>query len=134
MRVRTQRPRDHGAEVGEAGDPGAQVRVADPDLEGVRPCGCLEVTASASGTSSSRRLGHNVVMDQSRRRSSAIARSDDVQGGTPVFAGTRVPVGILFDHLEEGESLESFLQQHPSVTREQALEVLEAAKVRVTQT
>ncbi|MDO8563270.1 MAG: DUF433 domain-containing protein, partial [Candidatus Limnocylindria bacterium] len=57
-------------------------------------------------------------MDQSRRRSSAIARSDDVQGGTPVFAGTRVPVGILFDHLEEGESLESFLQQHPSVTRE----------------
>ena len=56
------------------------------------------------------------------------------QGGTPVFAGTRVPVGILFDHLEEGESLESFLQQHPSVTREQALEVLEAAKVRVTQT
>lgn len=73
-------------------------------------------------------------MDQSRHRSSAIARSDDVQGGTPVFAGTRVPVGILFDHLEEGESLESFLKQHPSVTREQALEVLEAAKVRVIQT
>ncbi|MSQ37887.1 MAG: DUF433 domain-containing protein, partial [Chloroflexi bacterium] len=41
-------------------------------------------------------------MDQSRQRPSAIARSEDVQGGTPVFAGTRVPVGILFDHLEEG--------------------------------
>ncbi len=68
----------------------------------------------------------------SRRRSSAIARSDAVQGGTPVFAGTRVPVGILFDHIEEGESLESFLQEHPTVTREQALQVLEAAKAHVT--
>jgi len=48
-----------------------------------------------------------------------------------VFAGTRVPVGILFDHLEDGESLDGFLEQYPSVTREQALEVLEAAKVRV---
>jgi len=72
-------------------------------------------------------------MDQSQWRSSAIARSDNVQGGTPVFAGTRVPIGILFDHLEDGESLETFLEQHPSVSREQALEVLEAAKVRVTQ-
>ncbi len=69
-------------------------------------------------------------MKQSQH-SPAIARSAEVQGGTPVFAGTRVPVSILFDHLEEGESLESFLQQHPSVRREQALEVLEAAKVRV---
>jgi uncharacterized protein (DUF433 family) len=77
-------------------------------------------------------MRHNVLMGQSLRHSSAIARSDDVQGGTPVFAGTRVPVSILFDHLEEGESLESFLRQYPSVTREQALEVLEAAKARVT--
>ncbi len=61
-----------------------------------------------------------------------MTRSSEVQGGTPVFAGTRVPVGILFDHFEDGESLESFLEQYPSVRREQALEVLEAAKVRVT--
>jgi uncharacterized protein (DUF433 family) len=77
-------------------------------------------------------MRHNVLMGESLRHSSAIARSDDVQGGTPVFAGTRVPVSILFDHLEEGESLESFLRQYPSVTRDQALEVLEAAKARVT--
>ena len=74
----------------------------------------------------------NVLMNELRRHSSAIARSDDVQGGTLVFSGTRVPVSVLFDHLEEGESLESFLREHPSVTREQALEVLEAAKARVT--
>jgi len=71
-------------------------------------------------------------MDGPARYSSAIARSNDVLGGTPVFAGTRVPVSILFDHLEEGESLESFLREHPTVTRDQALEVLEAAKARVT--
>lgn len=71
-------------------------------------------------------------MNEPQSHPSAIARSDEVQGGTPVFAGTRVPVSILFDHLEEGESLESFLREHPSVTREQALEVLEAAKAGVT--
>lgn len=70
-------------------------------------------------------------MDRSRPRLSAISASPDVQGGTPVFTGTRVPVAILFDYLEDGESLESFLQQHPSVSRTQVLAVLEAAKVAV---
>lgn len=51
----------------------------------------------------------------------ATAPSDEVQAGTPVFAGTRVSVSILFDHLEEGKSLESFLREHRSITREQAL-------------
>lgn len=49
-----------------------------------------------------------------------------------MFAGTRVPVSILFDHLEEGESLEAFLEQYPSVGRAQALEILEAAKASLT--
>jgi len=62
----------------------------------------------------------------------AVERSPGVVSGAWVFRGTRVPVSVLFDHLEEGESLESFLREHPSVTREQALEVLEAAKARVT--
>ncbi len=70
-------------------------------------------------------------MDRSRPSRSAISASPDVQGGTPVFTGTRVPVAILFDYLEDGESLESFLEQHPSVKREQVLEVLEAAKAGV---
>ncbi len=48
-----------------------------------------------------------------------------------MFAGTRVPVTILFDYLEDGESLESFLREYPSVTRGQVVEVLQAAKSRV---
>jgi uncharacterized protein (DUF433 family) len=46
-------------------------------------------------------------------------------GGTPVFYGTRVPIQNLFDCLESGESLDAFLDQFPTVTREQALAVLE---------
>ena len=47
--------------------------------------------------------------------------------GTPVFRGTRVPIESLFDHLEEGVSLDEFLDDFPTVTREQAVEVLEMA-------
>ena len=49
-------------------------------------------------------------------------------GGTVVFVGTRVPVRSLFDHLEENIPLETFLDDFPSVTREQCLAVLEEAK------
>ena len=49
-------------------------------------------------------------------------------GGTPVFAGTRVPVQALLDYLEGGDSLDDFLLDFPSVTREHAIAVLEAAK------
>ncbi len=49
-------------------------------------------------------------------------------GGTPVFAGTRVPVQTLLDYLEGGDSLDDFLMDFPSVTREHAIAVLEAAK------
>jgi uncharacterized protein (DUF433 family) len=49
-------------------------------------------------------------------------------GGTPVFAGTRVPVQSLLDYLEGGDSLDDFLMDFPSVTREHAIAVLEAAK------
>ena len=52
----------------------------------------------------------------------------DIQSGAPVFAGTRVPVQNLFDYLEEGDSLDVFLQQFPSVSREQAVAVLEQAR------
>ena len=52
-------------------------------------------------------------------------------GGTPVFFGTRVPIRNLFDCLEEGENLDQFLDQFPTVTREQALRVLEASKERL---
>ncbi|MFL6228842.1 MAG: DUF433 domain-containing protein [Pyrinomonadaceae bacterium] len=57
-----------------------------------------------------------------------IQRDDDILGGTPVFAGTRVPVQTLFDYLEEGDSLDEFLDDFPSVTREHAVKVLENVK------
>lgn len=55
----------------------------------------------------------------------------DKLGGTPVFYGTRVPIQNLFDCLETGESLDQFLEQFPSVTREQALAVLKESKERL---
>jgi len=51
----------------------------------------------------------------------------DVLGGTPVFAGTCVPVKNLTDYLEAGDSLDEFLDDFPSVSREQAIEFLEQA-------
>jgi uncharacterized protein (DUF433 family) len=57
-----------------------------------------------------------------------VNRDPDILGGTPVFAGTRVPVKILFDYLEAGDSLEIFLDEFPSVTREQAVGALELAR------
>lgn len=48
-------------------------------------------------------------------------------GGVPVFRGTRVPVKSLFDHLQAGDSLETFLDDFPGVTREEAVGVLELA-------
>ncbi len=49
-------------------------------------------------------------------------------GGTPVFSGTRVPIKHLFDYLESGETLEEFLDQFPTVSREQAVAVLSASR------
>jgi uncharacterized protein (DUF433 family) len=57
-----------------------------------------------------------------------INRSDDILGGTPVFAGTRVPVQTLFDYLEAGDSLDEFLDDFPAVTKEHAINVLEKMK------
>ncbi len=46
----------------------------------------------------------------------------EILGGTPVFDGTRVPIESLFDHLENGVSIDEFLEDFPSVTRDQAIE------------
>ena len=58
---------------------------------------------------------------------SVIKRDPKILGGTPVFSGTRVPVRILWDHLEEGIRLDEFLDDYPTVSREQAVAVLESA-------
>lgn len=54
-------------------------------------------------------------------------RDQEILSGTPVFPGTRVPVRALFDYLEAGDSLEEFLHQFPSVQKQQAIAVLDAA-------
>lgn len=57
-----------------------------------------------------------------------VTRSEDRAWGATVFAGTRVPVDTLFEYLEAGDSLDEFLRQFPTVTRRQALAVLERAR------
>lgn len=52
----------------------------------------------------------------------------EILSGTPVFKGTRVPIESLFDHLEKGISLDEFLEDFPTVTKEQAIQVLEIAE------
>ena len=52
----------------------------------------------------------------------------EILGGEAVFAGTRVPVRGLFDHLEAGESIEDFLEGFPGVSREQVIALLEESK------
>lgn len=61
-------------------------------------------------------------------RSTRVVSDPDILGGTPVFAGTRVPVRILFEHLEAGDPLDVFLDDFPTVSREAAVQVLEDAQ------
>jgi len=64
-------------------------------------------------------------------KSTVVTSSPDVMSGTPVFAGTRVPIENLLDYLEGGESIEDFLEGFPSVSREQVITFLEETKARV---
>jgi uncharacterized protein (DUF433 family) len=57
-----------------------------------------------------------------------ISSSKAVMSGAVVFTGTRVPVQTLMDYLEEGSSLDEFLEDFPTVSREHAVAVLQAAK------
>ncbi len=56
-----------------------------------------------------------------------ISASPEIMGGTPVFAGTRVPVETLLDYLKAGESIDDFLDGFPTVTKEQVIGLLEEA-------
>ena len=60
-----------------------------------------------------------------------VTSSPDVLSGTPVFAGTRVPVQALIDYLEGGETIDEFLTGFPTVTREQVVAFLEEAAARM---
>jgi uncharacterized protein (DUF433 family) len=54
-----------------------------------------------------------------------------IMGGTPCFAGTRVPIQTFIDYIEGGETLDEFLDDFPTVSREQAIAFLEEAKERM---
>ena len=60
-----------------------------------------------------------------------ISCDPEVMGGTAVFSGTRVPVQILLDHLEAGETIDEFLEGFPGVTRAQVMAFLEQATQRL---
>ena len=62
------------------------------------------------------------------QRNEAITRDPEVLGGIPVFRGTRVPFKNLLDYLEGGHTLDEFLEEFPSVTRQAAIAALEHAK------
>ena len=61
-------------------------------------------------------------------RLEVVERSPEILGGLPVFRGTRVPARALLDYLAAGDSLEMFLEDFPSVRREQALALLELTR------
>ena len=60
-----------------------------------------------------------------------VTSSPDILSGTPVFAGTRVPVQALIDYLEGGETIDDFLAGFPTVNREQVVAFLEEAAARM---
>ncbi|MFT7724756.1 MAG: DUF433 domain-containing protein [Roseateles sp.] len=60
-----------------------------------------------------------------------VSRDPDVMSGAPCFAGTRVPVKHLFDYLEGDSTLDDFLADFPSISRTQAIAVLEAARLHL---
>jgi uncharacterized protein (DUF433 family) len=62
-----------------------------------------------------------------------IVKDAEILGGTPVFRGTRVPFQALLDYLEGGQTLADFLDDFPTVTREAAINALEAAKSLLVQ-
>jgi uncharacterized protein (DUF433 family) len=63
--------------------------------------------------------------------SSVVHSNPEILGGTPVFVGTRVPVQALIDYIEGGHSLNEFLDDFPTVTRDVAIAALEQAKAHL---
>ena len=57
-----------------------------------------------------------------------VIKDPNILGGEPVFRGTRVPFKILIDYLEGGDTLDQFLEQYPSVSRELAIAAIEEAR------
>ena len=65
------------------------------------------------------------------KKKAVVSIDPEVMSGVPVFAGTRVPVRTLLDHIEAGDSLDVFLEDFPSVSRDQAVAFLEEASEKL---
>ena len=86
--------------------------------------------AAAGGRCLAHTLGgrNRPIVFGMQKPTQVIQRSPAILGGTPVFAGTRVPLQTLLDYLQEGQPLSTFLDDFPTVTREQAIAALQLAK------
>ena len=91
--------------------------VASLVLRDAAPLGSKLVLKVTSPKTRSVNLGDEVIV-----------KDPDVLGGTPVFRGTRVPFQALLDYLEGGQTLDEFIDDFPTVTREAAISALELAK------
>jgi len=69
-----------------------------------------------------------LVIEEQELMRLPVTIDDDILSGTPVFQDTRVPIDALITNLEAGLTLDAFLENFPSVTREQALQILEFSK------
>jgi uncharacterized protein (DUF433 family) len=69
--------------------------------------------------------------EDGRMKRKIISTDPEVMGGTPCFAGTRVPIQTLIDYLEAGDSIDDFLEGFPTVKREQVIAFLETATERM---
>ena len=68
-----------------------------------------------------------------RKDNKVIIIDPEILGGTPVFAGTRVPLKFFFEYIESGETLDEFLFNFPTVKKDQALQLFEIAKKLIIQ-
>jgi uncharacterized protein (DUF433 family) len=82
-----------------------------------------EIAMSADQTGS--QVEHLSPPLSGERQGSVIVSHPEIMSGTPVFAGTRVPVEALIDYLKAGDTLDEFLDQFPTVSRDQAIAALE---------
>jgi uncharacterized protein (DUF433 family) len=73
----------------------------------------------------------DVTADQKANIAEVVSVNSEIMHGTPCFTGTRVPVQTLLDYIEEGDTLDSFLRDFTTVSREQAVRFLELAKARL---
>lgn len=107
-----------------------QVEVSDTRMLAVRVSGD-RCGSHINATYCELNVGDVIIVAPMLTSEQVVHSDPEIMGGEPVFVGTRVPLYNLFDYLEAGDSLEVFLEQFPSVSREQAVAALELAKEAV---